>query len=285
MTSASAKSIKCGFAATARRVDVRKAITLSTETTIIGQLLDPFTGREPTGPTATTYIRLKSGTTQLAYSYTNNGGLYGIGSLAAGSDRNLTGDRTGYINTMLRFPITITTGIVAGPYLDALPRARADGNATVLFDWKNIQPIVSTPGCTGACLGWEFDLYVKTPSKAYIGPANPGSLLASPFVRWPRDSADDLLPMETIVIAAAAPNGVYKVFVDKVPYASPAQWNPNWVNSAASFQAYSGGVSGLSPHYYNKSCGAKRYWYVGDLKKTGTAYTWTYKNLCTNVKP
>jgi len=127
MTSASAKSIKCGFAATARRVDVRKAITLSTETTIIGQLLDPFTGREPTGPTATTYIRLKSGTTQLAYSYTNNGGYYGIGSLAAGSDRNLTGDRTGYINTMLRFPITITTGIVAGPYLDALPRARPMG--------------------------------------------------------------------------------------------------------------------------------------------------------------
>jgi hypothetical protein len=91
--------------------------------------------------------------------------------------------------------------------------------------------------------------------------------------------------METIVIAAAAPNGVYKVFVDKVPYASPAQWNPNWVNSAASFQAYSGGVSGLSPHYYNKSCGAKRYWYVGDLKKTGTTYTWTERNLCTNTKP
>jgi hypothetical protein len=175
--------------------------------------------------------------------------------------------------------------VLSGPYLDAFPRALADGNATVLFDWKNIQPVVSTAGCTGACLGWEFDLYVKTPSKAYIGLGNPGDLLTTPYVRWPRDSGEDLLPMETIVIGASAPNGTYKVFVDKAPYTAPAQWNPTWVGSLASFQAYNGATTGLTPHYANKSCGTKRYWYVGDLKKTGTAYSWTYKNLCTDIKP
>ena len=33
------------------------------------------------------------------------------------------------------------------------------------------------------------------------------------------------------------------------------------------------------------TCGTNQFWYVGDLTKSGTSYTWTNKNLCTNTAP
>lgn len=251
----------------------------------MGQVLDPFTAKAPSGSTAYALVRLKNGTTNLASDYVNRGGSYemtALPSAAVGTSRNLSGERAGYITTLLRYPITITSGIVRGPYMDALPAARATGYATLLFDWKTSQPANSVTGCTGACLGWEFDLYVKTPSSTYIGYGNSGDLMASPYVKWPRDSVDDLLPMETIVIAPSAANGVYKVFVDKYPFT--AAFNQNWAGSAASFQAY-GAAASLSAHYYDKSCTTNRYWYVGDLTKSGSTYTWASKNLCQTTKP
>jgi hypothetical protein len=128
---------------------------------------------------------------------------------------------------------------------------------------------------------------VKTPSSIYVDPFNnPGNLLTSPYVKNPRDSAIDLLPMETAVIASAAPDGAYKVFVDRYPW--PGMYNQTYLNSQISFQAYNGGVAGLTPHYYTCPCTTQRYWYIGDLTKNGTSYTWALKpdaDACTNVKP
>jgi subtilisin family serine protease len=45
------KPISKGFAATTRRVDVRKAITGTSETALVGRLLDPFTALAPSPPT------------------------------------------------------------------------------------------------------------------------------------------------------------------------------------------------------------------------------------------
>jgi len=279
--------ISCGFAAASKRVDVRKAILATSETAVIGGILDPFTAKAPSSPLVPTNARLRSGTTVLASDQTNRGGAYEMTGLAAGTGRNLSGDRSGYINTYLRYPITVSTGVVRGPYMDGLPAARATGNATVLFDWKTAQPVVSTTGCltgmgTTPCLGWEFDLWVKTPGGSYIGWNNRGDLLTSPYVRYARDSYDDLNPMETIVVGSSASNGVYKVFVEKYPYAS--DWHQNWYGSQASFQAYNGAAS-ISGHYYDRNCTTYRYWYVGNLTKSGTSYTWTSVNSCTNTKP
>jgi hypothetical protein len=267
-------------------LDVRKAIYGTAETAIVGQALDPFTGRAPSGSTAYALVRLKNGTTNLVSDYVNRGGSYEMTNLpsgAIGTGRNLSGERAGYITTLLRYPITITSGIVRGPYMDALPAARTTGYATLLFDWKTSQPANSVTGCTGSCLGWEFDLFVKTPSGSYIGFGNGGDLLTSPYVKWPRDSVDDLLPMEVAVIAPSAANGTYKVFVDKYPYSSA--FNQNWAGSSASFQAYSGAAGTSSGHFYDKNCTTYRYWYVGDLAKSGSTYTWTTKNTCTNTRP
>jgi hypothetical protein len=35
------------------------------------------------------------------------------------------------------------------------------------------------------------------------------------------------------------------------------------------------------------TCGTNQYWYVGNLTKSGTSYTWTNKNknVCTNTAP
>ena len=154
--------------------------------------------------------------------------------LAAGLNRTLRGDRApSYVNAQLRTGIPILAGLVAGPYTDALPQARAAGNATITVDWKTLQPIQDTAGCIDACNGVELDLLVKLPSGTYIDPfSNTGSLLSAPFVKNPRDSFDDLQPLETIVIASAAANGLYRVVVDKFPF-SATLFNPSWTNSQA----------------------------------------------------
>ena len=208
------KAISCGFAAATRRLDVRKAIFGTVETAVVGRILDPFTGAAPSANTIATNARLFSGATQLAVDGTNRGGSYEMTGLTVGA-RMLRGDRAGYVNNALRNLSTVL-GIVVGPSTDALPQARATGNATVTLDWKNIHPITDTPGCIDACNGWDFDLAVKLPSGVYVDPFfNPGDLNAAPFVKNPRDSVNDSKPLETTVIGSAAANGVYRVVIDR----------------------------------------------------------------------
>jgi hypothetical protein len=140
-------------------------------------------------------------------------------------------------------------------------------------------------GCTGSCLGWEFDLWVKTASGIYIGPGDPGDLLDPPYVIFPRDSLwDRIFPAETIVIGNAAEDGVYKVFVERPNF--DGHWNPSWTGSQASVQSYSGATS-VSGHIPAppSGCGTNRYWHVGNLSKSGTVYTWSKVDLCTNTRP
>lgn len=108
-----------------------------------------------------------------------------------------------------------------------------------------------------------------------------GDLLTSPYVRFARGSYDHLIPMETIVIGSLAANGQYKVFVDKYPYSG--LWNQSWTGAKSSVQACNGSVN-TSGHYYSNSCTTQRYWYVGNLTKSGTSYTWTNVNSCTNTR-
>ena len=280
------KSVSCGFAAATRRLDVRKAIVGTAETALVGRILDPFTGTSPNPNTTPTSARLLSGATQLAVDGTNRGGSYEMTGLTVGA-RVLRGTRAGYINYSLRGLLTVL-GVVVGPFTDALPKARPTGNATVTLDWKNIQPINDTPGCIDACNGWDFDLLVKLPAGTYIDPfANTGDLITAPFVKNPRDSFNDLEPVETIVISSAAANGVYRVVIDRWYSPTEAIFNPSWTGSQASVQIYNGATPfgafyGAPP----ASCTtATRYWHVASLTKSDTAYTWANVNTCTNVLP
>jgi hypothetical protein len=147
------------------------------------------------------------------------------------------------------------------------------------------------------CNGWELDLMVKLPenlypSGFYVSPycendtCTTGDLLAEPYVKSPRDSITktDLVPVETIVIDSSAADGIYKVIVDKWFY-EDSSWNPSWVGSLASVQKYNGANSNgtYTPEY--STCGTKKYWYVGNLTKTGTSYKWTSVNTCSNSIP
>ena len=175
---------------------------------------------------------------------------------------------------------------MAGPYNDALPKARATGNATITVDWKTTQPVQDTLGCIDACNGWELDMLVKLPSGIYIDPvANPGDLLTSPFVTNPRDSFADSQPLETIVIGSAAANGLYRVVIDKFPFDGTV-FNPSWTGSQASVQLYNGATV-IGPFFSvpPASCTTQRFWHLGNLTKSGTSYTFSTVNTCTDTKP
>jgi hypothetical protein len=278
------ETTSCGFAAPTPRLDVRKALLGTSETAIIGRLLDPATGDAAanTQPIA----KLYSGSTLLKSDTANESGFYEMKGLTAGTGRTLkaTGG-SGYVNANVRKGISIVSGAVAGPSTDALPQARATGNATVTIDWKTLQPIfdLSFPqflgvpsGCADTCNGWEFDLRLKHSDTSYV--------FAS------RNSTGDLNkldPVETVVLGSEAANGTYKVIANnKSPDTGGTQWNPSWNGSQASVQMYNGAASlGGGLKAVPPNCGTNQFWYVGDLTKTGTSYAWENKNVCTNTEP
>jgi Subtilase family/Fervidolysin N-terminal prodomain len=283
----------CGFAAPTPRLDVRKALRGTSETAIVGQLLDPATGNAPSPPPT---ANLYSGSTLLKSDTANESGFYEMTGLGAGTGRTLkaTGG-SGYVNATLRKGISIVSGAVAGSSTDALPQARDTGNATVTIDWKTWQPGFrpETPVCVDICNrshGWEFDLRVKLPDSNIVEPPA-GSLTSAPFVYAPRDSSTlptTSDPVETVIIGSQAANGTYKVIANKPPDPSLAggEWNPSWKGSQASVQMYNGAASlGGGLKAVPSDCGTKQFWYVGNLTKSGTSYTWTNKNLCTNTAP
>ncbi|MEI6333263.1 MAG: S8 family serine peptidase [Methylococcaceae bacterium] len=275
--------VSCGFAVATKRVDVRKAILGTSEVAIIGRILDPFTGKPPSRSTLPTNASLMLGATVLGANGTNTGGSYAITGLTVGTGRVLKGVHSGYVSAALRTGITIAGG-VAGPFTDALPTLRPTGNATVTLDWRSVEPIFNTTGCGDACQGSELDLYVKLPSGYYIGYSYSGDLAGTPFVKFPRDSYNDLKAMETIVIGSGAANGVYKVFADKPNYTFG--WKHSWTGSGASVQLFNGPAS-IGSFYANPPavCGTNEFWHVANLTKTGTAYTVSNVNTCSNIYP
>jgi hypothetical protein len=94
-------------------------------------------------------------------------------------------------------------------------------------------------------------------------------------------------PVEGAVIGEPAANGTYKVIINKWPDPAGTQWNPSWNGSQASVQMYNGAASlGGGLKAVPSTCGTNQFWYVGDLTKSGTSYTWrTNKNPCTNTLP
>jgi thermitase len=275
----------CGFVAPTPRLDVRKALLGTSETAIVGQLLDPETGNAASPPAT---AKLFSGTTLLKSDATNESGFYEMTGLTAGTGRTLkvTGG-SGFVNANLRKGISIVSGAVAGPSTDALPQARPTGNATVTIDWKTLQPIFdlsflqvpTTSGCVDTCNGWEFDLILKLSDGSCCN-----------YVHASRDSSGDFLnldPVETVVLGSEAANGTYKVIANKRPDPAGDEWNPSWNGSQASVQMYNGAASlGGGLKAVPSTCGTNKFWYVGDLTKSGTSYTWTpNKNPCTNTEP
>jgi subtilisin family serine protease len=285
------KKVSCGFAASTKRVDIRKAILGSPETAIIGRILDPFTGKAPSSPVTPVNAKLYSRSNQLASDQTNSSGFYEITGITAGTNRTLKGSRTGYPNTTVRNKITITSDKVAGPFTDALPKSRTTGDMTITLDWKRTQPVTDTSGCIDTCNGWDFDLLLRLPSGTYIAPyecldssCTTGDLMTDPYIKSPRDSYNDMEPLETIVINSAASNGTYMLFVDNPWFGAGDSYNPSWSGSLASVQKYKGAnPAGTYAPAYAKCL--SEYWHVGDLTKTGTSYTWTSVNSCVDTLP
>src|SRR5215203_3413031 len=296
----------CGFAAPTRRLDVRKALLGTSETAIIGQLLDPATGRAPgqwtvfgSPPLAT--AKLFSGNTLLKADETTQYGFYEMTGLTAGTGRTLKATRSGYVSSTLRTGIRIVDGKVTGPSTDALPQARDTGNATVTVDWKTHQPRTDTDGCRDTCNGWDFEIWVTVPEGVTDPNGNPqlfvtsagvtGSLTSAPFVSAPYQSSTFETPVETAIIGSQAADGIYKVAIWKWAIPEQADYNPFFNGSQASVQMYDGAARlGGGLKRVPSTCGTNQgpggqWWYVGDLTKIGTSYTWTPKNLCTNSGP
>ena len=274
--------ISCGFKVATRRLDVRKAILGTSETAVIGHVFDAFSGTPASPPTTPVTVQLKLGAVIHGTDNTNTGGSYEMPGGAAGAGKALYGTKAGYITTLMRYPITITANLVHGPYWDAIVKSRASKNASLVIDWKNSQPVNKVTGqCEGACLGWDFDLFVKAPSGGYYYWGNPGDLLTTPYIFFARDSANDLVPMETTIIGSPAATGIHKVFVDRYPYSG--SHNQTYAGSKIQFQVFNGAAA--VARYDTCPCTTQRYWYIGDLTKTATGYTWANKNLCQAVAP
>lgn len=279
---ASGALIKQGFTGPTRRVDVRKAITASSETAVVGRVLDPFTGLSPSPNTSPVTIKLFDGATSVASDPTNRSGFYEMTGLAPGS-RSLRANRVGNPTVNLR-STTIITNTVTGPFTDAYPSGRSPGNASIIMDWLTTQPSIDTPGCIDTCNGWDFDLHVRLPDNSLVSFANRGDLAGPPFVILPRNSNDDLEPVETIVIGSPAANGSYKVFGANLR-GGTIYYNPSWAGSGASVQVFNGVKTIANFSKPPGNCSSNRFWHVGNLTKTGTAYTWTTVNTCSNIAP
>ena len=126
---------------------------------------------------------------------------------------------------------------------------------------------------------------MQLPSGEYIYWDNRGSLDDPPYVGFPRDSWDDTVPMETAVIGSAAEDGTYPVFVTNI-FMIGIGGNPSWADSLASVQMYNGDqllASAEAP--LSPSCDAMPYWYIGNLIKTGSNYSWQPVHSCTDTMP
>jgi thermitase len=278
----------CGFPVPVPRLDVRKALVGTSETALIGTLLDPATGSAPSPEATPVTAKLYSGATLLGSDATTGHGLYELSGYSSQTGLKLRGESSGYVSYALRMPISIVSGQVNGHFVDAFPQARPPGDATVTIDWKTMEPVLDTPGCSDTCNGWEFDLSVKLPASAtYVGPAgNKGSLTEAPFVASPRNSLSDGQPVESVVIGGQAPEGSYAVVVEKPADAEWVAMNPSWKRSRASVQLYNGAASVGGSHKTPPStCGMEEFWYVGDLTKSGTSYAWTDTGFCTDTRP
>jgi thermitase len=282
----------CGFAAPTPRLDVRKALLGTSETAIVGQLLDPDTGRAPGLGVPPATAKLFSGTTLLKSDAINESGFYEMTGLTAGTGRTLKATRSGSVSGTLRNGISIVDGKVTGPSTDALPEARDTGNATLTVDWKTAQPKTDTEGCMDACNGWDFYLRIMNPSGV---DASSGPLTEPPFTYFRRDfSFNEGIPLQLGVIGSQAVDGTYKVVVQNSWRGDSASlspvFNPSWTGSQASVQISNGAAPlatqlGGGLKKVPSTCGTTLFWYAGDLTKSGTSYSWTSKNLCTNTEP
>lgn len=276
--------ITCGFPGyTAKRIDIRRALTGRAETrTVIGRLIDPFTGKAPAVPLAT--ARVFSGTTELGRDVINHAGFYEI-SLTGNVTTGLTlrALKNGYVTRNLRL-FNLSFNRVTGPFTDAYPKLR-NGYVTITLDWKNFQPHTKDIKnlCADNCLGWEFDLYIKTPSGVYIYYGYPGSLNSYPYVYLPRDSFRIYEPLETIVIGPNAENGEYHVFVGR--YKSEYLFTQKWDESKASVQVFVGDTLRAVFNNPPQNCGSSEYWYVGKVIKSGNEIKWETINRCSDQKP
>lgn len=269
----------CGFPATTRRVDVRRALVGTAETVTIGRVLDPTTGKSPTPNTVSATVQVLNGPTVVASDLTNRGGWYEVPGLTAGS-RELKVTKPGYSVFSKQF------NAVSVFYIQNVvpqPKTRPGGDVTVTVEWKTTQPDLHAVGCTGTCTGHELDLVVKTPDSTYVGlNGNRGNLYSSPFVKSPRDSRDDDQSLEAAIIRSAAANGTYRVVVNR--FSTAFQYNPSWVLAEGTVRMYNGATR-IGQFSLPATCTNQQYWHVADLTKNGSLYTLTTKNNCTTVLP
>jgi subtilase family protein len=287
------ETTSCGFAAPTPRLDVRKALLGTSETAIVGQLLDPETGEAPGFGAPPATAKLFSGTTLLKSDATNESGFYEMTGLTAGTGRTLKATRSGSVSGTLRNGISIVDGKVTGPSTDALPQARDTGNATVTVDWKTAQPKEHTDGCVDTCNGWHLTLMIKHPPTEFHPDGlypNSGPLTEAPFMYFRNNQGEDN-PLGLGIIGSQAADGPYKVVISKLGCPLCTFYNPSWTGSQASVQISNGAAPlaaqlGGGLKRVPSTCGTNTYWYVGDLTKSGTSYTWTNnENLCTTTLP
>src|SRR5215211_718521 len=160
------------------------------------------------------------------------------------------------------------------------------------------QPQNDTDGCMDTCNGWDFYLLIMHPPtdlnpNGFYAPSGP--LTQAPFTYFRHNSSFfDGNPLEMGVIGSQAADGTYKVVVQnswRGDSASPSPvFNPSWTGSQASVQIANGAAPlaaslGGGLKRVPSTCGTTLFWYVGDLTKSGTSYSWTNKNLCTNTEP
>jgi hypothetical protein len=274
------RATTCGFAVPTPRVDVRRAIFQNAETVVIGRMLDGATAKSPSPPAASATIQVRTGTTVLGSGTKDRGGGYStLGSAIAGTGRNLsfTG-MTGYLNDTMRQPLTVLNGTPSGPLTDAISKSRPTGYFHGTIDWKTAQPLSDSAGANS--LGWDLDLGIRLPGGTLFPYGPVGDLSAPPFVFLPRDSFNDLEPVESFVIGPSAADGTYKLAVDR--FFGPSGLTLNQSRAQVQFLDASARVLFLNA----PACAAaKPFWHVANVVKSGTSYTVTSVNACATSFP
>jgi thermitase len=270
----SGKPVTCGFAAATRRLDVRRAVLRTSETAIVGRVLNGASGEAIASATAS--VQVLDGASILGGSVTSRGGSYEIvGGRLAGSGRKLRLSASGYITDEAIRRVTVATSPPTGPFTDAAMRQRGAGFFQVTVDWKTTQPDSAAAGAR--TMGWDLDLVLQPPGarEDWFGPGPAGDLARVPFYRVFRDSFNDTEPVESLAIAPRAADGTYRILVRR--FSGPSGLDLG--DSRAHVRLYDSDVPVMGVRA--TGCTARQsFWHVANVRKRGTSYTVTRVDRC-----
>jgi thermitase len=263
-----ADSTTCGFPTAMKELNLHKALGGSA-TGFRGLAYDGVSGQPLKGAT----VRIYQGTSLKKTTTTNGSGMWAVRGLTGGVTYKVKVTKSGYVP--LKKFYKAKAGKVWETVKHFLAPVRQADDITIILDWRNSQPYYTPPLSEPG--GYELDAWLNPPGSGddYIYYGNPGALGTSPWVQWLRDSYNDLVHAEAIIISKVQ-SGTYKFGANRH---STFGWG-NMGQSGAVVRVYKGSALKKTVKINASACSGKSWWYA--VKIVGSSIT--PQNACSNTR-